>query len=653
MRKRTFGVAALLLMLAAVNTNATEIGYSKDKIKQTNVFSVGSSTTQGQMIRISKAKLQQFKGKRIDFAEFAVGSKYTTGSKLNVFITTSPDATPIAEGTIDIEKALKKCRWTLPTPYTITGDEEQLYIGYTAEIETNRKLLIADGSYDIPGCNFALKDGEWIDTYGMNRGSAHITVDIEDAPDYTDAIMARSNLDGYFKAGNKYDMTAHFVNAGTTTISSFDAVVKVGSNEQTLHFADLSIAPKDSYSFNLDGVDSSEEGEQPVSVEIANVNGGGESDASDNGIEADVFFYPHDMERSLLLESFTGQDCTQCPSGHLEIQNAIDYFTDTSIVEVAHHAGFMPDMFTMEEDDQCRFYYSSSSTYAPALMVNRNTDNVVGIAPVGNASYNIARQLISHAAQSKPYVSLNLETSFDADTRQLKVKLGILPHTELPTDDVLLNLYLVQDDIEAYQKSGGTEYKHNRVCRGAVTGNSWGISQLKLKPGESKVWEKTITLPEAIHSTYWTDNLIEDVTLADGTVKKRYGGVYDLDQVDIAVVPEKMTVVAYVGEYDVEDNTKNIVFNCCEAPLGGSYRQAAYRETDGIQTAGDESREPSVTVKDGRIVVDGMASGDSGHVSVYSLSGRQIDASAALAPGMYIVKTNTGGKPLAKKILVK
>ena len=109
MRKTILSVAALLLL--AGNVKATSIGYSKDSFSQANSFRIGSTTTQGQAIRLSKAKLQMLKGKTIDFAEFVVASKWTVGNKIHAFITTSLGGTPIAEGDVAISASLKKMKF--------------------------------------------------------------------------------------------------------------------------------------------------------------------------------------------------------------------------------------------------------------------------------------------------------------------------------------------------------------------------------------------------------------------------------------------------------------------------------------------------------------------------------------------------------------
>lgn len=641
MKKFVLGIAMAAFL--AGNADAATISYSKETINRVNTFRLGSTKMQGQVIRLSKAKLQALKGKTIDFAEFVVGSRNTTDKKLRAFITTSLDAAPIAEDSVAISKAFARCKWTLSKPYTITGEEENLYIGYTAEIGTSYKMLMSDGSYDIKGYNFAYQNGEWVDTYGLNRGSAQIFVNVADAPAYTDVIMGRSSFDGYFKVGDNCEFSARFINAGTAAINSFDAVVTVGGNTSTQHVEGVNIKPKDAYSFKLSGVNSDEEGEQNINVEIAHVNGSEDIDLSDNTVSGAPFFYPRDMERSILVEGFTGQDCSNCPSGHLVLNNALAS-SDESLIEVSHHAGFYPDMFTMQEDDAYRFYYNNPvSTYAPAVMVNRNMDSSVGIAPVIEVDHNNILQLISHAAQSKPYVSLNLETQLDENTRELKVKFGIKPHTNLPEGDVLYNVFLVQDSIYRSQTNGGSNYLHNRVFRGAVTGNSWGILVDDLTPGKVYSWEKTVTIPDSIHSSYWTDDMIDK----DG---KMYSGKYLLGQTNIEAILKNMTVVAYVAQYNKDDNTKNIIYNCCEARLGQSYTQKGFGKTPSAAIRSMEEK-PAVGIRvvDGRINVEG----DYDKVSVFNLAGRQTDASAQLAKGAYIIRVVSGDKQTTKKIIVR
>ena len=120
---------------------------------------------------------------------------------------------------------------------------------------------------------------------------------------YTDVIMGRTSCAGYFKAGNNYSFDARFINEGTTTITSFDAKVKIDGKETTQHFENLSIRPKGVYNLTLNDISTDSEGEKNVEVEIFNVNGGNNDiDTSDNTFSGNIFFYPNNMERSILVE---------------------------------------------------------------------------------------------------------------------------------------------------------------------------------------------------------------------------------------------------------------------------------------------------------------------------------------------------------------
>lgn len=648
MNKKILSVA--LLALCAGSASAVSFGYCKSKVNRNNVFRVGTTGTQGQAICLTKAKLQAMKGKTIDFAEFAVGSRNTVGNSIHVFITKSLGGQPIAEGDLSVSGAFKYNKWTLDNPYTITGDEDALYIGFTTEVSGTYKPLIADGNADISGYNFVYEDGNWVDSYGTGYGSAYITVNVDGMGDYTDAIMGRGNLSGYFKAGNKYDLSAIFLNAGTTTITGFDAEVNIDGHTSTQHFDNLSIAPKDCYTLPLSGLNADNAGNKTLNVKVYNVKGGDEIDVSDNDLASTLFFYPDNMERSMLLEGFTGQDCPNCPSGHQAINQAVNMYEDNKVVEVSHHAGYYPDRFTMMGDYVATYFYGTSSTYAPAVMVNRYYDSSVctqGV-PVTNTGVNPILNLLSHQEELEPYVSLNLQTSYNKDTRELDVTFQIRPHRAIPYDKVLFNVFLTQDGIKAYQSSGGDNYTHHNVFRGYLTGSDWGIQpKEQLVPDQVYTWTTTVTIPEKIHSDFWTDDMLRNGTYTFSGTGTSIS--YKADEVDIDTDIENMKVGAFVGEYDTDNTNNNTVFNCCETKLGESYTQAAFGSASGVESIGDAVKKANVYVENGKVEVDGAY--DS--VSVYNLAGSKVDASSALASGVYLVKVVSGGNQTTKKILVK
>ncbi|MGM9708673.1 MAG: Omp28-related outer membrane protein [Prevotella sp.] len=635
--KYTF-LSLLIMALSTFSIKASTIGYTNGTISRTSVFRMGSTTKQGQAIRLSKEKLQMLKGKSISAVNIAVGSRNTTGNKAHVFIATSPEGTPIAEGDLSLTKALQWLTYSLDTPYVITGEEPELYIGYTAEIVTTYNMLSADFDADIPGCNYAYKDGEWTDTYGIGAGCANITAEIADAPSFCDIIMARNNLDGYYTAGKDYTFSAKIKNFGTKAVTSFNTDLDIDGKTIAMKVEGVNIQPGASYSITLPELSTATSGNTPITISVNNVNDTGDDvDMSDNTYSENIFFYPADMERNMLVEGFTGQACSNCPAGHSIMNNAISKYAEIPAVVVEHHSGYYPDMFTMAEDMDYLFFYDGygASTYAPAIMVNRATNPLTGAAaPVTDCtSVTNAQNLITYANGNKPYVSMKMESSFSEATREVTLKLTIMPHTELPGAQNLFNVFLTQDSIYAYQANGGASYCHRHVFRGTVTDNAWGIIS-DFTPGKEVVWTKTFVLPEAIRSSYWSDASLQ----ANGT---------DPSQVTWATELDKMHLVAFVAGYDQTNNSANNVYNCIETKIGESYTQKGF--TTGIKNSVSSDDAPVIFVEDGMIKVAGKYD----RVCAYDLSGRKVDETSRLKKGVYIISAVANGKKFTRKVMVR
>lgn len=652
MRKFFFSLASALLLAGSMS--ATDISYvNMDKTNKNGGFRAGSSTKQGQAIRISKAKLQHLIGKTIESVTIVPATKNTNDGQIHPFITTSLEGDPICKADLKIVGALKANTWTLSEPYTITGEEENLYIGYTVDVKTTYKPLLGDMTNNIKGCSYAFQDSVWVDSYEFGKGSAMISFNTkEDVEPYSDAIINNLSYNKYYKAGTKYNFTSKFANVGTKAITSFETEVKVGDKVFTEKYENVNIPAKSTYNFALPTIDYDNDGYVSVDISLKNINGNNDDiDESDNVDNGTMFLYPSYMERSILLEGFTGQDCTGCPSGHYAINSALAA-TKQDVVEVMHHSGYYPDIFTMEEDALYTMYYGNGQTYAPGVMANRTTDYSIATQPVVNASVNYISNIIDNAATYKPYVSLDLQTKLNEETRELIVSLNVKANEELPSKNVLYNVFLVQGGVKAYQASGGTNYNHTRVFRGSLINNAWGVVLPEIAAGESKtVWTDTITIPEKIHSSYWTEDMKKTIDGHEYYVDNRSATSTKkilTTQSEIEAVLSDMSVVAFVSEYNTTDFNKNQVFNCVEAKLGESHMQWGYDYTAGVENV-EVKPNVDIYVRNGKVGV----SGEYDKLYVYSITGKQMDASATLTKGAYIVKVVAGGKQMAKKIMVR
>ena len=637
MRKSLLSV--LLAVLCSVAVHGADIGYTNGYYNRYLYFHIGTGKAQGMAIRLDNDKLKLLKGKTITGIKSIYGSKKTEGN-ITAFVTTDLNAAPLTKQEYTLsstEISSSTAKWiekSFDTPYVITGEEEALYIGYSCTLtDLGAMILSTDYSMDVEGCTYAIMNDEWIDMYGKGRGSANLKVVLDDTPAFTDIVMKRGYFNGYYKVGEEYTFSGEVLNFGTETITSFDIEVKTDKT-QTIHIDNVEVLPGTTYNFTLPQVKAEMSGKQYMSMKVVKVNGGEDADNTDNLYGDNVFFYPSAMENSLLVEAFTGQACSNCPSGHTTMGNVLSQ-TPYKWIEVAHHAGYYPDNFTMAEDIQYTLFYGSGGTYAPAFMVNRLPNYDTNI-PVMEISRQNVTNMLDYAAQQRPYASLKLETEYDKATRQVTVRYHVYTHETMPGKDNVLNIMLVQNGIKDYQVNGGNEYPHNHTCRGTVTGNEWGL-RADFKEGETLTYEKTFTLPETIRSSYWTE---ADLANAGKTE----------DDITKAVVPEDITLVGYVANYTSNDHTLNQVYNAIEVKLGESYTQAGFvNGSTGIDHISGVSDNLHISVAHGKVEVSGAY--DS--LTLFDTAGRQHNICSTLPKGMYIVKAVSGGRTIAKKIVVR
>lgn len=635
--QRFFTFLTFCLLSFSLMAEEVTVGYSNGSIERTKVFHLGNTTSQGQAIRLSHEKLQALKGCSINAINIAFGSRMTKDNKAYAFISTSLEENPIQSLEVTIEKALKLYTYTLETPYVITGEEPELFIGYEAEtMAASYNLLSSDFNTELENCSFALNNGTWTDVYGMGTGAANIQVVLDHDPVFSDVMMIGQKYSGYYKSGDAYSFSMNLMNFGTKAVDSFDILLTLGEQTERFSYSNVALGQCQTINIELPEYVASAEGETELKVSVENINAqNSDSDPSDNTLQTSIFFYPSDMERNILVEGFTGQACSACPGGHSSLVKFLST-RQTPCVEVSHHSGYMPDVFTMEEDVNYLYFYDGSSTYAPAVMFNRTAAPLVSSAPVMDITESKMQNTFDYVENNEPYVSIRLSSTYDSATRLCTVTADFLPHRELPNGEAVINVMLVQDSITAYQTNGGANYIHRHVFRGCLTGNAWGLAA-KFTPGETTTWEHEFTLPEEIRSTYWTEENLA-------------GSQYENAQSMLShnVVPDNMMLVAYISENNLSSNTGNRVYNCQAVRLGESYTQNGFQTS--IQSPiTDDTEDFKVHVRDGRISVSGTGISA---LRIHDAQGRRYAIDHRLQAGMYIVSATINGKTISRKVKI-
>lgn len=586
----------------------TQIGYTTGNMGRSTVFHYGSNQSQGMAIRLSHAKLQALAGHSITAINTAFGSANGVRNKLaTVFVATSMTDDPVMEQNYTIGAANRWTEIQLDTPYAITGEEEELLVGYTLFANNNNipEALQADRTEGNRGCSYAWDGSNWIDLYGTGFGSPNLRLVLDSELNLTDAMLSEVDFSQtYYLAGTEYEHNTHVFNFGTQPISRIDVSVQIGNDSQTLTYDGLNIAQFETFDFALPKLSSDVTGSTAIEVNVS-VNGQEDACIEDNAFGSSAYFYPANFERNFLVEEFTGVACPNCPAGARTLHSAIEQ-SGLPCVQIMHHSGYSADIYSSDADWDYTMYYGSPNIYAPAAMINRVTNPAVSDVPVMNAQMlNSLLNTFEYAYRLQPYVSMGLESKYNAESREVEVSLDLAAHNTLP-GNTLFNVYLIQDSVVGFQSNGGASYVHNGLLRTVLTGNSWGM----LLPdhfgnGEIQNWTTSFQLADAIYSDFWTASNLAD---AD----------YKAEDVTIPTDPEHMRIVAYVASYDPQNIKNNVVYNCIEVPLiNGQHVQNGMPDPEALE---EIHAEEVVT-----------------HHGLCDLSGRRLNAHGTLSQGFYIM----------------
>ena len=361
---------------------------------------------------------------------------------------------------------------------------------------------------------------------------------------------------------------------------------------------------------------------------VTNVSGDVDAAPADNSRSQEMFFYPADMTRSFLVENFTGQECSNCPGGHADMEEAIER-SGMDVVSVSYHSGYNPDAFTMLEDYYYQTFYGVKG--APSFMVNRFANpSIDPSSPVfqwGSLTVAMITDCLEKQAAEQPYVGVNINTNYDEATRRLTGKVDVVAYRKPQMANPSLQLLLVQDSIVGNQTNGGSNYVHRHVNRGSLNGY-FGEKLGEMADGATVTREIDYTLPESIMSTY------------DGNMSKSE---------DIPTDPKHMYLVAIVGNYNADDPADCLVLNCAAVKFGAS-TASGIAELPAAQAGASARLEGSA----GSL----RAEGNFDALYIYNVGGKLAARCTApgqtlgLEPGVYVTRAVKGGAVSTAKCVV-
>ncbi|MBO7467683.1 MAG: Omp28 family outer membrane lipoprotein [Bacteroidaceae bacterium] len=216
--------------------------------------------------------------------------------------------------------------------------------------------------------------------------------------------------------------------------------------------------------------------------------------ACDNIAEEDRLIYEPlpEVNRSVLIEDFTGQRCVNCPNAADEIHNLQEEYGEDVIVAVGIHGGPMavypnPERgivgLATEIGEKYNEYWKVEQW--PMGMVNRG----------GVCSYTDWKAKVHEELQKKAPVDISLSNEMPDADGHIRVAASVQGVRGVTTGK--LQIWMVEDNVTAIQLmpdgTANQSYVHQHVFRAAVNGE-WG-EDITVEEGESIVVSETITIP--------------------------------------------------------------------------------------------------------------------------------------------------------------
>lgn len=601
---------ASTLLMSSIAFAQTTIGYTNGTLNKLDIVRFGTTEKQGMAIYIDAEKAAMLKGASVEsILTYVATTQITSGT---LFITKELGGTALYEQSFKPSSSRENMyEYTLATPYVLDG--EAFYVGHVVEAATSYKPLSFDLSNNFEaGTSWAYKEGEWIDVSLQGFGAPNIRLKVSGVSNFTDLMVKPVIPEGYQVAGEAQVFNGQVFNFGTETITSFDLTCKVGNAAPvTSQVTGISLASGKTYEFTLPEYLTQESGSLELEVTVTNINGANDVEMSDNTAKSSVFFYPAGVEKKVLIEMFTGQACGQCPGGHTNLASAMGGIED-EFIEVAHHSGYYPDQFTMEEDYVYTWLYGTSGTYAPAAMFNRSLINDISTTSVVFAltDAEATRTAVQAFRNTQPYVDIKMYNEFDETTRAGKLVVDVHTYVVPSSSIHTLNVWLTQDALVGQQASGGSAYVHNHVFRGTLNNNAWG-QQILLNAGESRRYTFDYTLPESIACTYGS---------YEGTA--------------FEAIPANMQLVAFVSDFSESDPTACNVYNAARVAVLTNNMADGIEDVETVQPGG------AVSVNGNTVTLFSEHTG----AEIYAMTGAEIarvnagEQSFTLPAGLYLVR---------------
>lgn len=290
-----------------------------------------------------------------------------------------------------------------------------------------------------------------------------------------------------FIAPGNITVQGTIANNGFTPITSVEVSYKVNGGAAVAQtFSGLNIAPNGTYNFSHGTPIAANSGEQNIEVSITAVNGASDDDASNDVANSATSVIANAPTKKVMLVDHTGAWCQFCPDGTVIFENILaDLTLGANTIGIAMHVG---DAMEIPAGDEVSTTFVSGYPNGSVDFYKFSDQSDVGMSrTVWQAKVAQRMQMLSPVAVSVDAVTYN------AANRQMQVTVKADFKTDISTDEMRFNLYVLEDSVVGsgtgydqvnyYNTQAGHPYYgagnpivgfvHNHTVR-AMLGGAWG-----------------------------------------------------------------------------------------------------------------------------------------------------------------------------------
>lgn len=206
-----------------------------------------------------------------------------------------------------------------------------------------------------------------------------------------------------------------------------------------------------------------------------------------------------DVTKILLIQEFTGNNCTNCPNGAATLHSVQEAYPGQTIVVGLHPYGkngsdpntqpiLYQDFRTEAAQAMYEIYQPSGFPCAVFNGSLQSTDHI--------SWFSDASKLIGQIAN----MSITAECGYDEESRSLSVDYAIeFTHDISDAKGFGVMVWIMENDIVGFQLDNGkliADYVHNHVLRASLNGNNGEIIGSSFKARDNYTGNASISLPE-------------------------------------------------------------------------------------------------------------------------------------------------------------